>query len=160
MISVIITGLDVYPAHRTKEVIKLAGKLNIEMIFVPANGTGKYQPLDRKIFGIVKSIIRAEANKSKPLSGPERWHQIGINMKKAWSKINEKHLISAWNIDGLNKKVQILATMKPGANDDFIIHDYNDEFTNGKNYTEEEDDEEFEESFEEEDFIDNETNDN
>lgn len=49
--------LDVFSAHRDKLVKETATRLNIELIYVPANGTSIYQPLDRKIFGIAKSRL-------------------------------------------------------------------------------------------------------
>ena len=38
--------IDRYRAHLTKKVKKLAKKLQIELIFVPTNGTSEFQPLD------------------------------------------------------------------------------------------------------------------
>lgn len=46
--------LDVFRAHKHPNVLKLAKKLQIELIFIPSCGTGIYQPLDRKIFGVKK----------------------------------------------------------------------------------------------------------
>ena len=46
------------PAHRKIEVVKEATELNIEMIFIPAGLTGVYQPLDRRIFEILKAKAR------------------------------------------------------------------------------------------------------
>lgn len=54
--------LDVHPSHRTQKVTETAGRLKIELIYVPANGTGIFQPLDNKIYGILKSKLRAAAN--------------------------------------------------------------------------------------------------
>ena len=65
--------LDFYPAHRTKKVIETAGHFKIELIYVPAKGTGIFQPLDNKIYGILKSKLRATANRTGVLTGPERW---------------------------------------------------------------------------------------
>lgn len=49
--------LDVFSAHRDQSVKDKANELNIELIFVPANGTSVYQPLDRKVFGVLKSKL-------------------------------------------------------------------------------------------------------
>ena len=49
--------LDVYASHISEDVERHAAQLEIELIFVPANGTGTYQPLDRIIFGIVKKKL-------------------------------------------------------------------------------------------------------
>ena len=53
--------LDVFRAHKDKRVLKLTEELKIELIFVTSCGTGLYQPLDRKIFGIVKSKLRSRS---------------------------------------------------------------------------------------------------
>lgn len=143
--------LDVYPAHRTKNVIQEAGNLNIELIYVPANGTGEFQPLDRTIFGIVKSKLRAAANRSEIFSGPNRWHLIGTQLIKTMKEIEESHLESAWNIDQLDKMIHLIATKSRDSND-FIIHEYNEDFFNGDNYTEEEEENE-DINDEEEDFM-------
>ena len=48
--------LDVFEAHRDDSVKELAEDLGIQLIYVPACGTGEFQPLDRRLFGIVKKI--------------------------------------------------------------------------------------------------------
>lgn len=53
--------IDCYKVHHTLKVIKMADELNIQLIFVLANGTSIYQPLDKRIFGIVKSKLRSFA---------------------------------------------------------------------------------------------------
>ena len=52
--------LDVYSAQKTEKVINQANNMDIELLFVPAGGTLQYQPLDRKIFGEIKSRARRE----------------------------------------------------------------------------------------------------
>jgi hypothetical protein len=52
--------LDVYPSHRTARVQQRAEELDIELLFVPAGATGRLQPLDRQIFGELKSRARCE----------------------------------------------------------------------------------------------------
>jgi hypothetical protein len=50
--------LDVYPAHRTLRLQELIRELRIELLFVPAGGTSQFQPLDRCVFGELKSRAR------------------------------------------------------------------------------------------------------
>ncbi len=115
--------MDVYPAHRTKDVIRMAGLLQIELIYVPANGTGVFQPLDNKIYGILKSKLRAKANKTGVLAGPERWKNLASLLKDVWDEIDENHLRSAWDIPNLYKCVENYSKRKPGDNDAFILDD-------------------------------------
>lgn len=115
--------LDVYPAHRTQKVIETAGRLKIELIYVPANGTGIFQPLDNKIYGIVKSKLRAAANTKGVFVGPERWKNLASLFTEVWDQIKENHLQAAWDIPKLYKSVEIQANRKPGDNDEFVIDD-------------------------------------
>ena len=45
---------DVHASHRTMEVKKKAEELGIGMTFVPAGQTPTWQPLDNKLFGMIK----------------------------------------------------------------------------------------------------------
>jgi hypothetical protein len=45
---------DVFSAHRDAEVKTEAARLNIELIFILAGMTDKWQPLDDRIFGSLK----------------------------------------------------------------------------------------------------------
>ena len=53
--------LDCFKAHCTNAVKKFAKEHFIELIYVPANGTSHFQPLDRRIYGILKSKLRSLA---------------------------------------------------------------------------------------------------
>lgn len=50
--------LDVYSSHREESVKLEAARLKIKLIYVPACGTGTFQPLDRKIFGPLKQMLK------------------------------------------------------------------------------------------------------
>jgi hypothetical protein len=52
--------LDQFNAHDTPTVYNEASKLNIHLVLIPKGGTGKYQPLDRRVFGALKSKGRAK----------------------------------------------------------------------------------------------------
>ena len=93
--------LDVYRAHKDPKVIREAKKLNIKLIYIPSGGTGLYQPLDRKIFGIVKAKLKSK----NILSGdPKKRHQeIHKAMNQIWSEISNETINSAWNIPEMNK---------------------------------------------------------
>lgn len=47
--------------HCTPAVRRYTKEHYIELLFVPANGTSDYQPLDQCIFGILKSKLRSLA---------------------------------------------------------------------------------------------------
>lgn len=100
--------LDSFKAHCTKEVIQEAKRLDIELIYVPTNGTGEFQPLDRRIFGILKSKLRSLAG-TRLFSGPKRFEMIFKDLIKSWAEIEPENLISAWDIQDLEILVQTIA---------------------------------------------------
>ena len=135
--------LDCLATHRTPAVLEKAFKLRIELIFVPSNGTGFYQPLDRRIFGILKSKLRSIAG-TEALSGKKRFEIITSHLLEAWEmiKVNEKALTSAWNIPGLVKLVEKKRS-RFGKNDDDdfridSIEEEKEQISTGENDTEEE----------------------
>lgn len=97
--------LDCYRAHRTDLVKSEAEKRNIELIFVPACGTSIFQPLDRRIFGILKSHLRSLAG-SKIFSGPGRYETVSLHLLQAWSRISDRALSGGWKIPGLEEKLK------------------------------------------------------
>lgn len=50
--------LDIYSAHRSLETKEAAEALGIKLHFIPAGYTDMYQPLDVKIFAIIKAYIK------------------------------------------------------------------------------------------------------
>lgn len=104
--------LDCFPAHRTPNVKAIAKELGITLIYVPANGTGLYQPLDRRLFGIVKAKLRSLA-KSKIFNGKDRYNIIYQHLMKSWSEISEKALNAAWSIPELVEKINDLSYKPP-----------------------------------------------
>jgi len=88
--------LDCFRAHIDEKVKKLANDLNIELIIVPACGTGIYQPLDRKIFGIVKAKLRARELHNRTIQSKEddanRYSIIREMLEQIWGEIKEEAL--------------------------------------------------------------------
>ena len=54
--------LDRYPSHETETVQEEARKLGIKLIYVPTSATELYQPLDRRVFGALKSKASSKFN--------------------------------------------------------------------------------------------------
>jgi hypothetical protein len=42
--------MDVYTSHRTEHVLATAEAEDVELLPVPSGGTGRFQPMDRRIF--------------------------------------------------------------------------------------------------------------
>ena len=93
--------LDQYGAHRNDEVKQLANELEIELVFIPKGTTSWLQPLDRKIFGQMKSTARSlwmsehitkEDKKDTKVTG-------AVLAFKSWETISEESIRSAFDID-------------------------------------------------------------
>jgi hypothetical protein len=61
--------LDVYSTHRTDLVFQTATANDVELLFVPAGATGRFHPMDRRIFGELKARARGEFGLRRWLSG-------------------------------------------------------------------------------------------
>ena len=92
--------LDVYPAHRNIEVINEAAALNIELIFIPAGLTDTYQPLDRRIFGILKAkarrFFRMRFSQNIDIEATKR--AAAQDFVAAWESISAENVEDAWEI--------------------------------------------------------------
>ncbi len=90
--------LDNYSIHKTENVINYAKKLNIELFFIPPNMTHKLQPLDVKINGIIKPLMRKN-NKLNLIKNVYRknTYESSINLLlSSVETIREKTIISAF----------------------------------------------------------------
>jgi hypothetical protein len=95
-----ILVLDVYPSHRTDVVVETAAANDVELLFVPAGGTGRFQPLDRRVFGELKSRARAEFGRRRWRDGAadidyEESLQI---LTRCWEHIPTENIRKAWNV--------------------------------------------------------------
>ncbi len=97
--------LDCFKAHCTKKVKKAAKLYSIELIFVPANGTSDYQPLDRRIFGVVKSKLRSLAG-SRIFAGKDRYEMVCKDLIHSWNEITSDNLNSAWKLKNLDEIIE------------------------------------------------------
>ena len=50
--------LDLYSVHRKEKVRDCAKECNIQLIYIPGGMTDIYQPLDRRVFGVMKQHLR------------------------------------------------------------------------------------------------------
>jgi hypothetical protein len=52
--------LHIYSAHPSAKLRQRASELVLQLLFVPAGVTSTFQPLDRQIFGQIKSRAKAQ----------------------------------------------------------------------------------------------------
>jgi hypothetical protein len=97
--------MDVYPTHRTERVKFRALELNVEILYVPAGGTSKYQPLDARIFGELKSRARKEFQRlvaSEGVRGASYEQSVTV-LTKCWKQISCVNVKHAWGVVGFGE---------------------------------------------------------
>jgi hypothetical protein len=100
MTSEICLLLGQFNAQDTPTVHDEAGKLNIHVVFIPKGGTGKYQPLDRRVFGALK------------FKGGTKWARYyGANpgrmctreiaadlLLTPWDELDNSYIVAGWDL--------------------------------------------------------------
>jgi hypothetical protein len=91
---------DVGKAHRSVTVQGKAKELGIELLFVPGGGMSRFQPLDRRIFGELKSRARAAFQRFAREAGmqcvsPEETLTILV---KSYEAVSADNVRKAWTI--------------------------------------------------------------
>jgi hypothetical protein len=97
--------LDVYPAHQTDVVVDAVEECDIELLFISASGTNKYQPLDYRIFGELKSRSREEIVRlisRRGGIGIEHEQSVTIS-ERCWNAIPGENIRKAWVWPGLGQ---------------------------------------------------------
>lgn len=91
--------LDQFGTHTTEAVDAGARELGIETILIPKGATGRYQPLDRRTFGALKSKGRAKWTKMFA-------EHYGMQCNKAnaaalllesWEELSESAVLAGWD---------------------------------------------------------------
>lgn len=90
--------LDQYPSHISDSTKDFAAEQHIQLIYIPVSGTDIYQPLDKYIFGILKSQA------SSIIDDKSFEFQIALTKSEAadlfvslWNDLKVRHVIKAWN---------------------------------------------------------------
>jgi hypothetical protein len=96
----LIVILDAYAAHRSREVREIARLWEIQLVFIPPGCTDKLQPLDRRVFGVLKSYARQLWRKQHHESGGAKTTRpmMAANLCEAWRRITEGLIQDAWGI--------------------------------------------------------------
>jgi hypothetical protein len=93
--------LDQYPTHGTDESEAEAARLGIRLIKVPKGATGIWQPLDRRIYGAMKSKARARwarlfAHSDIPRVTKALAAEFAL---QCWKELTEDLILAAWDFD-------------------------------------------------------------
>jgi transposase len=92
--------LDCYSVHRSGETRRFAAELGIILHFIPPGWTDELQPLDRYIFGALKSICRRLFQRFCIGSAEERIRisdAVGF-LREAWNQLETKVIARGWGI--------------------------------------------------------------
>jgi hypothetical protein len=92
--------LDTYTAHRTAAVRATAAELKIDLIFIPPGCTDRVQPLDRRVFGVLKAYARQFWRLEYHASGGGKVTRAKMaeGLVAAWARVSEEAIASGWEI--------------------------------------------------------------
>jgi hypothetical protein len=91
--------LDCYSAHRTDAVRATADLLNIRLHFIPPGMTDEFQPLDRRVFGILKSYGKMLFLRRLTTCVGRRTKQNAVqDLMAAWEHLLPTAIEAAWDI--------------------------------------------------------------
>jgi hypothetical protein len=92
--------MDVYPCHRADAVFAAADANDVELLFVPAGATGRFQPMDRRVFGELKARARAEfARRMWSTGQTDVDHDESVRVLiRCWNAIPTSNVKKAWNV--------------------------------------------------------------
>ena len=92
--------LDQYPSHMTEAVLSEANKLRIKLIFIPKSATDVYQPLDRRVFGTLKSMASAIFADDVFYHGTAYTKPQAADLfMRCWKRMGRNVITSAWTFD-------------------------------------------------------------
>ena len=94
--------LDLYAAHKMKEVKDMAKEMNIELHFIPPGMTDEYQPLDRRVFGCLKASGKAKFRQHYREDPSQKFNTKCATdcLLAAWDKLESEVIEEAWDIYG------------------------------------------------------------
>ena len=86
--------LDMHSSHRTEIVKELAKNLDVSLHFIPPGATDELQPLDRRVFGVLKATARRLFRERPTESRNKR--QACADLRLAWECLGVDTLEEAW----------------------------------------------------------------
>ena len=83
-----------HSSHRTEIVKELAKNLDVLLHFIPPGATDELQPLDRRVFGVLKATARRLFRERPTESRNKR--QACADLRLAWECLGVDTLEEAW----------------------------------------------------------------
>jgi hypothetical protein len=90
---------DLHALHLTTDIEQFAARLDIELRYIQPGAIDQLQPLDRMVFGALKSASRRLFRRSGS-ANPELKHRqrdAVRDMIEAWERLSEATLTEAWD---------------------------------------------------------------
>ena len=90
---------DVHASHRHGDVRQWAAQHDVGLTFIPPGQTGTWQPLDRRVFGDLKSRAQDLLNESvlhEAFEDHDMFRAISV-LVKAWELLTSDAIRKAWN---------------------------------------------------------------
>jgi hypothetical protein len=96
----LILLLDTYAAHRCQVVRDVAELWGIDLVFIPPGCTDLLQPLDRRVFGVMKAFARQNWRREYHRTHGDQVTRpmIARSLLDAWDRITPDVIESAWEI--------------------------------------------------------------
>jgi hypothetical protein len=116
----IILLLDCYSAHRCQLVRTAAEHWRIDLVFIPPGCTDLLQPLDRRVFGVLKAharqVWRVQYHNSH--GGKTTRQMMAKNLIDSWDSVTPEVIRSAWNCYEVNWSEDLIDPSAPESSDD------------------------------------------
>jgi hypothetical protein len=92
--------LDCYSVHRSEQIKQYAADRCIKLWFIPAGHTDALQPLDRAVFGAIKSIFRRRFEECQRNSWDKRVTKTKAVeiLHEIWNQLSPDSIHLGWNI--------------------------------------------------------------
>ena len=96
----LIVLLDTYAAHRAAVTREAAARLQIELVFIAPGCTDRLQPLDRRIFGVLKGHAREiwRVHYHETHGAKITRSMMAQNLLVSWERMTPHLIESAWDI--------------------------------------------------------------
>ena len=96
----LVVLLDTYAAHRSAATKEAAARLEIELVFIPPGCTDQLQPLDRRVFGVLKAHAREiwRAHYHQTQGAKTTRSMMAENLLISWERITPDIIESSWDI--------------------------------------------------------------
>ena len=112
--------LDRYSSHIIEKIQTIAAQHNIKLVYIPTSATEKFQPLDRRVFGALKSIGASYFDDHAfETQTPYTKSEAADIFIRLWNQLSIDLILEAWEIEGF---------VKPNEEDNAEYDEDNEEF--------------------------------